>query len=126
MFVNQKDENQHSVHSAVWMILGGVVDDKEAQAVLHNTLKDTDCLKPFTPYMHHYVVEAMMKTGLAEEAKTYIKNYWGGMAKAGADTFYEVYVPHDPDFSPYGDRKINSMCHAWSCTPAYFVRKYFS
>ena len=108
------------------MILGGVVTGKEAEEVLHNTLKDTEGLKPFTPYMHHYVVEAMMKTGLAEEAKTYIKNYWGGMVKAGADTFYEVYVPDDADFSPYGDRKINSMCHAWSCTPAYFVRKYFS
>ena len=33
-------------------------------------------------------------------------------------------VADDPDFSPYGDRKINSMCHAWSCTPTYFIRKF--
>ena len=75
--------------------------------------------------MHHYVVEAMIKTGMIQEAKDYIKSYWGAMAKEGADTFYEVFVPDDADFSPYGDRMINSMCHAWSCTPSYFIRKYF-
>ena len=57
--------------------------------------------------------------------KEYIKLIWGGMIELGADTFYEVYVPDDPEFSPYGDRKINSLCHAWSCTPSYFIRKYF-
>lgn len=125
MFVNQKDENQCSVHSAVWMILGGVVSGKTASTALSNALNDADGLKPFTPYMHHYVVEAMIKIGLLAEAGEYIKNYWGGMVKGGADTFYEVYVPDDADFSPYYDRKINSMCHAWSCTPSYFIRKYF-
>jgi hypothetical protein len=24
--------------------------------------------------------------------------------------------------SPYGDHHINSYCHAWSCTPSYFIR----
>ena len=66
----------------------------------------------------------MTELQMFDEAAAYIKNYWGGMVKLGADTFYEVYVPGDPDFSPYGDRMINSMCHAWSCTPSYFIRKY--
>ena len=65
-----------------------------------------------------------MKLNLVDTAKDYIRNIWGGMVKDGADTFYEIYVPDDPDFSPYGDRKINSMCHACSCTPTYFIRKY--
>ena len=30
----------------------------------------------------------------------------------------------NPEFSPYRDRMVNSMCHAWSCTPSYFIRKY--
>jgi hypothetical protein len=46
------------------------------------------------------------------------------MVKAGADTFCEVYAADDPDFSPYGERKMNSNCHAWSCTATYFIRKY--
>lgn len=27
--------------------------------------------------------------------------------------------------SPYGDSVMNSACHAWSCSAAYFIRKYF-
>lgn len=124
-FVNQKDNNQYSVHSTVWMILGGAAEGDEAVRLLHDVLGSEESLKPFTPYMHHYEVEAMIKLNLLHEAEALIKRYWGGMAAAGADTFYEVYVPGKPDFSPYGDRMINSMCHAWSCTPSYFIRKYF-
>ena len=30
--------------------------------------------------------------------------------------------PANPDESPYGSPIVNSYCHAWSCTPAYFLR----
>lgn len=124
-FINSKDAYQYSVHSAVWMILGGACVGKNAKEMLLGALASEDSIKPFTPYMHHYVVEALIKVGLLDKAEAYIKNYWGNMVKLGADAFYEVYVPNDLDFSPYNDRKINSMCHAWSCTPSYFIRKYF-
>lgn len=125
-FINKKDNEQYSVHSTVWMILGGVVNGKKAERLLLEAIHCADSVKPFTPYMHHYAVEALVQLGLFEEASEYIKNYWGGMTELGADTFYEVYVPDDLDFSPYGDRMINSMCHAWSCTPSYFIRKYIT
>lgn len=124
-FSNEKDNNQYSVHSAVWMVIGGVVTGKNAEKILLDSLSSDYSIKPFTPYMHHYVVEAMIKLNLLKEAEEYIKKYWNGMVELGADTFFEVYVPENPEFSPYKDRMINSMCHAWSCTPAYFIRKYF-
>ncbi len=123
-FINKFDENQYSVHSAVWMVLGGVVSGEDAKKILLNALDSEDSVKPKTPYMHHYVVDALITLGLIERAEEYIKYIWGGMVDDGADTFFEIYVPNNPDFSPYGDRKINSMCHAWSCTPTYFIRKY--
>lgn len=123
-FVSPRDGQQYSVHSAVWMILGGAVTGESAVNVLWDALASADSLKPCTPYMHHYVVEAMMKLGLADEAMDYLKDYWGGMVDLSADTFFEAYVPGVPEFSPYGDRMINSMCHAWSCTPSFFIRKY--
>lgn len=125
MFLNSRDSYQYSVHSAVWMVLGGVVAGEAAKEIMLNALHSADSKKPFTPYMHHYVAEAMIMINLYKEASEYIKKYWGGMVELGADTFYEVYVPDNLDFSPYGDKMINSMCHAWSCTPAYFIRKYF-
>ncbi len=104
--------------------LGGVVQGEEARRVLTDAISSPDSVKPFTPYMHHYTVEALIKAGMTEEAEAYLRRIWGGMARLGADTFFEVYVPGDPDFSPYGDRMINSMCHAWSCTATCFIRKY--
>lgn len=124
-FLNKKDDCQYSVHSAVWMILGGVTEGDEAKALLLDALNSNESLKPFTPYMHHYVVEAMIELGMLDETREYIKKYWGAMVSLGADTFYEVFVPNDSEFSPYGDRMMNSMCHAWSCTPTYFIRNYF-
>ena len=123
-FINSYDNFQHSVHSTAWMILGGVIDGEEAQRAILDVLASKESVKPFTPYMHHYTVEALFKAGLIDEAVKYIRHIWGGMVQLGADTFFEAYVPGDPDFSPYDDKKVNSMCHAWSCTPTYFIRKY--
>lgn len=96
---------------------------QKAQNLLKSILNNKDAKQPFTPYMWHYVLEAMFKIGLNDLAVCTIKEFWGGMINSGADTFYEVYVPSDPEFSPYGDRMNNSLCHAWSCSPAYFIRK---
>ncbi|MBQ8371865.1 MAG: hypothetical protein IJX38_02865 [Clostridia bacterium] len=122
--VNDRDGGQHSVHSAAWLTLGGVFCEDEARFALDAAMTDENSLKPFTPYMHHYAVEAMLKAGMNKEADAYMRHIWGGMVKTGTDTFFEAYVPADPDFSPYDDRKVNSMCHAWSCTPTYLLRKY--
>lgn len=125
-FINEFDNNQYSVHSQVWMILGDVSDGEEAKNLLLSCLDNKDAKQPVTPYMRHYVIEAMLKLGMKNEAMHYLKKFWGGMVELGADTFWEAYTPDDLDFSPYNDRMINSLCHAWSCTPAYFIRKYGS
>jgi arylsulfatase A-like enzyme len=46
-----------------------------------------------------------------------------GKRHLGADTFWEVYVPGDDFLSPYNSHLMNSYCHAWSCTPTYFLRR---
>ncbi|MBQ2974375.1 MAG: glycoside hydrolase [Clostridia bacterium] len=123
-FINDLDKKQFSVHSQIWMILGGVISGEEAKKLLIFSLDNENAKQPVTPYMRHYVTEAMLKLGMKDNAVQYLKNLWGGMIDLGADTFWEAYVPDNPDFSPYDDRKGNSLCHAWSCTPSYFIRKY--
>lgn len=124
-FINSYDQNQYSVHSQVWMILAGVLSVKEGQNLMKKVLADSDIIRPVTPYMHHYVVEALMAIQMKEEALDYIKNYWGQMVDLGADTYWEVFVPGHPEITPYGDRLMNSACHAWSCSPSYFLRRFF-
>lgn len=125
LFINETDGYNKSVHSQVFMILGGVIGDEQGRKALMTMLRDPEACQPNTPYMQHYVVEAMLKLGMVQEAKKYMTAFWGGMVEAGADTFWEAYVPGDPDFSPYGDHLIDSLCHAWSCTPTYLIRKFF-
>ena len=126
VFANKYDRFQLSVHSQVWMVLGGVVEGKNAQDLMIKILQDKEAKQAVTPYMHHYVVEALLKSGLDDMALTYVKEYWGEMVKCGADTYWEVFVPGDLTVSPYGDPIINSCCHAWSCSVSYFIRKYWS
>lgn len=118
-------EKQISWASQIWMILAEVVDEKTTKLILSKMLKDDSFVKPVTPYLYHYTLEVLFKHGFKDEAISIIKDYWGGMVKKGASTFWEVYKHDDPKFSPYNDYLINSYCHSWSCTPAYFFRKYF-
>ena len=83
-----------------------------------------DACYPGCPYAYHYVIEALLQCGMPQEARKLITDYWGSMVKRGADTFWEVYDPNNDYLSPYGFFVINSYCHAWSCTPIYFINKY--
>lgn len=42
---------------------------------------------PGCPYAYHYIMEALLKCGMDNEAKKLLMDYWGGMVKKGADTF---------------------------------------
>lgn len=115
---------EYSWASQIWLSLGGVIETTEMPELFQRM--ETACLhKPVTPYLYHYYLEALMLCGEREKALDLIRIYWGGMADAGADTFWEFYAPDSCDFSPYGGAIVNSYCHAWSCSPAYFLRKEF-
>ena len=115
---------QISYATQVWMILAGVPDVKEGQQILARLEMEEQAVGMGTPYMNHHYVEALFLCGEKEKAVRHILYYWGGMVRQGADTFWEVYDPEDPQGSPYGSSIVNSYCHAWSCTPIYFIRKY--
>ena len=104
---------------------GDLIKGKEAQAAIRGVMKSADAIKPGTPYANHFLVEAMLHCGMNAEAKQYVEDYWGGMVRLGADTFWEYYVPDNHMFSSYnGYTLLNSYCHAWSCTPIYFIVNY--
>ena len=123
VFISGADK-QVSVLSQAWMIIGGVTSEKEGQQAIRQALNNSQCVMPGTPYGTHYLIEAMVKSGMHEEARTYLTEYWGGMVRKGADTFWEAYDPKNDYISPYGFFPVNSACHAWSCTPVYFIHKY--
>lgn len=123
-FVSGADR-QVSWASQVWFVLAGILPEEENKKLLIHLIDESPKIGMVTPYMYHHFIEALVLSGMKEEAICYMNEYWGGMVREGADCFYELYDPKDPEASPYGSRVINSYCHAWSCTPSYFIRKYF-
>lgn len=112
---------QISYASQIWMVLAGVADG--SSLIDMERYRDAEVM--MSPYMFHYYVEACLLSGRKEKAYEAMVSYWGQMIDAGADTFFELFNPKNPDESPYGGTIVNSYCHAWSCTPTYFLRRYF-
>ncbi|SBW01122.1 glycoside hydrolase [uncultured Dysgonomonas sp.] len=123
LFVGKLD-NQISYASQIWMVLSGVPTQKEAQRALYGLSSSDSAITPGTPYLYHYYIQAMINSGMEKEANEALVDYWGGMVRRDADTFWEAYDPNDDFISPYKFHPMNSYCHAWSCTPVYFIRKY--
>ena len=118
-------ERQESYTATSWAVLGNLIKGKEAQKAIRNVMQSNTAIKPGTPYANHFLVAAMLHCGMNSEAKKYVEDYWGGMVRLGADTFWEYYVPDNHLFSSYnGYTLLNSYCHAWSCTPIYFIVNY--
>ena len=117
-------QRQVSYLSQVWMILSGTLSPKEGARAMTAVLNDPTACRPGSPYAYHYVIEALIACGMRDEAREQLLEYWGGMVERGADTFWEVYDPMDDCKSPYGFYPVNSYCHAWSCTPVYFINTY--
>jgi len=109
----------------IWMVLAEILPKEENAALMERLFEKQPEVKLTTPYAYHHMIEALILCGKKDFALKQIKAYWGEMIKDGADTFWELYKPEDKNYSPYGSNLINSYCHAWSCTPTYFIRKYF-
>ena len=113
---------QVSQHSQIWAVLADLLPREEACALLKRLPELPRA--PQTPFMQHFYVEALLHTGMKREAFEHLKSYWGAMLKVGDVTYGEVFDPENPDYSPYEDKAIESRCHAWSCTPSYFIRRH--
>ena len=117
-------DQQVSIMSQAWLVIAGILKPEEGAKAIRTALQTEGCVMPGTPYATHYLVEAMIRCGMHAEARSYVETYWGGMIDKGADTFWEAYVPSDDLYSPYGFHPLNSYCHAWSCSPVYYIGEY--
>lgn len=116
--------NQISYASQIWMVLSKTVDKEKAQNILKK-IKKVKAVEINSPYMKHYYIQALIDSDMYKQAHQELVDYWGKMVEMNADTFWELFNPEDKNYSPYGGLLVHSFCHAWSCTPTYFLRKYF-
>lgn len=114
-----------SWHSQTWAALSGALDTHAARTLLEKTAQVDPAIKFSSPFMMHYYLEALYTHGLYDQVLSCIKDYWGAIADAGFDCCPECFQPGNDRLTPYGHPAINSACHAWSCTPAYWIRRYY-
>ena len=113
-----------SWHSQIWAVLSGSLDPDRARKLLVHTAETDPDIRFSSPFMTHYYLEALYRCDMKEAALRHIKEYWGAMLDAGFDCCPECFMPKDEHYSPYAAPVLNSACHAWSCTAAYWIRRY--
>lgn len=115
-----------SWHSQIWAALSGVFEKEKGAKLLKKAAASENTVNISTPFMKHYYLEALYSCDMKTEAENEIKDYWGAILDAGFDCCPEVFVPGDDLYSPVINSNVvlNSACHAWSCSPAYWIRKY--
>ncbi|KQS35711.1 family 78 glycoside hydrolase catalytic domain [Pedobacter sp. Leaf194] len=97
-------------------------------AVKKNVLLNNQIAKITTPYMRFYELEALCVMGEQAYVLSEMKNYWGGMLKLGATSFWEEYNPDKKGtehLAMYGRPFGKSLCHAWGASPIYLLGKYY-
>lgn len=119
------DIKQPSKAAQIWMIIADILPKEDNIKLFGKIKSDETVCDMSTPYLVHYYLHASYILGLYDKTKKIILDYWGGMVKEGADTFWEAYRKGEPDFSPYGSTDVNSYCHAWACTPSLYIRKLY-
>ena len=98
------------------------------ERVVRNVLENDAVMKIVTPYMRYYELESYCFLGKQAEVTRMMKDYWGGMLKLGATSFWEEYDPSkkgNEHYAMYGRPFGKSLCHAWGASPIYLLGRYY-
>jgi hypothetical protein len=115
-------------HPNMFALMFGYLDDAQAGSVRRNVLTSDKVAKITTPYMRFYELAALAESGQQRYVTDQIKDYWGGMLRAGATCFWEQYDPKVEGaarWAMYGKPFGMSLCHAWGASPLYLLGKYY-
>jgi hypothetical protein len=96
--------------------------------VKRGVLLNDSIQKITTPYMRFYELEALCVLGGQQRVLKEMKDYWGGMLRLGATSFWEKYDPVEKGgqhYAMYGRPYGRSLCHAWGASPLYLLGKYY-
>jgi hypothetical protein len=112
----------------MFAILYGLAYEEERREIMKSVMLNPDIDPITTPYMRFYELETLCIDGRHEEVLKEIRNYWGGMLREGATSFWEKYVPAEQGtqhLAMYGRPFGKSLCHAWGASPVYLLGKYY-
>jgi hypothetical protein len=115
-------------YSNMFAIFFNYFSEDQKQEVKQHVLLNDKIQKITTPYMRFYELEALCAMGEQSYVLKEMKEYWGGMLKLGATSFWEKYDPNEKGtehLAMYGRPFGKSLCHAWGASPVYLLGKYY-
>lgn len=125
---NGKRSDQINKFANMFAINFGYFDDATTDLVMENVMLNPDVPAITTPYMRFYELESLCDQGMQKRVLKEMKDYWGGMLREGATSFWEKYNPEDSGtqhLAMYGRPYGKSLCHAWGASPIYLIGRYF-
>lgn len=126
--VDGKQTDNVTRYTNMFSIFFDYFSPEQKQAVKTSVLLNENVQKITTPYMRFYELEALCAMGEQDYVLKEMRDYWGGMLKLGATSFWEEYNPTKKGaehFSMYGREFGKSLCHAWGASPIYLLGKYY-
>jgi hypothetical protein len=126
--VDGKQTENVTRYANMFSIFFDYFNEEQKQAVKKSVLLNNNIQKITTPYMRFYELEALCALGEQDYVLKEIKDYWGGMLKLGATSFWEEYNPDKKGaehYAMYGREFGKSLCHAWGASPIYLLGKYY-
>ncbi|MBN2614001.1 MAG: hypothetical protein JXB00_20760 [Bacteroidales bacterium] len=98
---NGINSDQVTKHANMFAIFNGYVTDQQKEQIKHSVLLNEDIPAISTPYMRFYELEAICTIGERDYVLNEMKDYWGGMLKLGATSFWEKYNPEQTGLEHY-------------------------
>lgn len=126
--IDDKQTDNVTRYANMFGIFFDYFSPEQKLAVKENVLLNDKVAKITTPYMRFYELEALCAMGEQPYVLKEMKNYWGGMLKLGATSFWEEYNPDKKGtehLAMYGRPFGKSLCHAWGASPIYLLGKYY-
>lgn len=126
--VDGKQTENVTRYANMFSIFFDYFNEQQKQAVKKSVLLNNNIQKITTPYMRFYELEALCAMGEQDYVLKEMKDYWGGMLKLGATSFWEEYNPAKKGvehYAMYGREFGKSLCHAWGASPIYLLGKYY-
>lgn len=126
--IDGKQTDNITRYTNMFAIFFDYLSATQRKAVKDKVLLNEGIQKIMTPYMRYYELEALCALGEKDYVMKEMKNYWGGMLKLGATTFWEEYNPDKKGaehYAMYGREFGKSLCHSWGASPIYLLGKYY-
>jgi len=126
--VDGKQTENVTRYANMFAIFFDYFNETQKKQVKQSVLLNDAVQKITTPYMRFYELEALCAMGEQNYVLKEMKDYWGGMLRLGATSFWEEYNPSKKGaehYAMYGREFGKSLCHAWGASPIYLLGKYY-